>query len=46
LNRCPLSGSFGNCTLQAVKAFQAKYGIIPNSGFVGEITRDKLNEFN
>ncbi|MEA2112964.1 MAG: N-acetylmuramoyl-L-alanine amidase [Patescibacteria group bacterium] len=45
LNDCPISGSFGNCTLRAVKDFQTEYSIIPTSGFVGELTRNKLNEF-
>jgi len=44
-NDCPVSGSFGNCTLQAVKDFQEKYSIMPSSGFVGELTRKRLNVF-
>lgn len=44
LNICPISGSFGNCTLQAVKDFQKEYNISPASGFVGELTREQLNE--
>lgn len=35
---------FGGYTLKAVKSFQAKYGIEPISGYVGLITRAKLNE--
>lgn len=40
---CPLSGSFGPCTAEAVKGFQQKYGL-PASGTVGELTLAKLNE--
>jgi len=35
---------FGAKTTAAVKAFQTKYGISPVAGFVGSITRAKLNE--
>ena len=45
LNQCPTSGSFGNCTLSAVKSFQKNYDIVPASGFVGPLTRSKLNDF-
>jgi len=41
---CPLTGSFGPCTALAVKGFQQKYGIIPPTGVVGEVTLGKLNE--
>ncbi|MFA5830578.1 MAG: peptidoglycan-binding protein [Candidatus Paceibacterota bacterium] len=41
-NDCPASGYFGNCTLLAVKQFQKKYNI-PQTGFVGKLTRKKLN---
>jgi subtilisin family serine protease len=37
------TSKFGNATLAAVKKFQAKYGIAPVAGFVGTITRAKLN---
>lgn len=37
------TGYFGGVTLDAVKKFQAKYGI-DTTGFVGAITRAKLNE--
>ncbi len=45
LTNCPMSGGFGNCTLQAVKTFQEEYNIVPAFGFVGSLTRNKLNEF-
>lgn len=38
-----VTGYFGQLTLRAVKRFQAKYGI-RQTGFVGPITRGKLNE--
>ncbi len=38
----PVTGYFGSLTAQAVKAFQAKYGI-GQDGTVGQQTRDKLN---
>ncbi len=40
---CPLTGSFGPCTTEAVKLFQQKNGL-PQSGTVGELTLQKLNE--
>ncbi|MEK7390797.1 MAG: N-acetylmuramoyl-L-alanine amidase [Patescibacteria group bacterium] len=43
-NDCPLSGYFGQCTKNSVKAFQEKHEISPAEGFVGEKTRAKLNE--
>ena len=39
-----VSGYFGNLTKKAVIAFQNKYGIAPASGYVGPLTRIKLNE--
>lgn len=39
----PVTGNFGPLTLAATKAFQEKYGITPVTGFVGELTRAKLN---
>ena len=38
----PINGSFGPLTLAAVKAYQAKKGL-PQSGFVGPLTRNALN---
>jgi len=35
---------FGGITRNAVKRFQAKFGIAPVEGFVGILTRTKLNE--
>lgn len=43
-NDCPLNGNFGDCTAMAVKEFQKENGIEPASGFVGPLTRKKLNE--
>jgi len=37
------TGYFGPLTLAAVKTFQAQYGISPVAGYVGPITRAKLN---
>lgn len=37
------TGYFGKVTLASVKRFQVKYGI-PNTGYVGTMTRTKLNE--
>lgn len=37
------TGYFGKVTLASVKRFQAKYGI-PTTGYVGKLTRGKLNE--
>ncbi len=42
-NDCPVNGNFGPCTARAVIDFQKKYNIEPASGFVGPITRFKLN---
>lgn len=39
----PCTGYFGGITLDAVKKFQTKYSIVPVAGFVGPITRAKLN---
>ena len=39
------TGYFGTVTLGAVIKFQQKYNIKPAAGFVGPITRAKLNEF-
>lgn len=36
------TGYFGSITFEAVKKWQAKYGI-PSTGYVGQITRAKLN---
>ncbi len=38
------TGYFGTITLDSVKRFQTKYKINPVSGFVGPLTRAKLNE--
>ena len=38
------TGYFGTTTLDSVKRFQSKYGISPVSGYVGNLTRSKLNE--
>lgn len=43
-NDCGITGYFGPCTELSVKAFQEKHGIEPAQGFVGELTRRKLNE--
>lgn len=37
------TGFFGTVTLASVKRFQARHGI-PNTGYVGKMTRAKLNE--
>jgi hypothetical protein len=39
----PINGRFGPLTQTAVKAFQKKYGL-PVTGYVGPLTRAKLNE--
>ncbi len=41
---CPILGSFGRCTREAVSHFQKQYQIKPVSGAVDEVTRKKLNE--
>lgn len=38
------TGYLGRITLEAVKLFQIRYGIRPVAGYVGPITRAKLNE--
>ena len=38
------TGYFGPVTLAAVKIFQGRYGILPQNGRVGPITRGKLND--
>jgi peptidoglycan hydrolase-like protein with peptidoglycan-binding domain len=38
----PQTGNFYTLTLSAVKKFQRKYGI-PTTGYVGPLTRGKLN---
>lgn len=40
------TSTFGPATRAAVIKFQQKYGITPASGFVGAITRAKLNSMN
>jgi peptidoglycan hydrolase-like protein with peptidoglycan-binding domain/N-acetylmuramoyl-L-alanine amidase len=42
LTECPVSGVFGPCTVDAVKAFQTKNGI-EQSGSLGPSTRTALN---
>jgi hypothetical protein len=44
LNDCPMSGMFGSCTEKALEVFQEKNAINPPTGFLGELTRLKLNE--
>lgn len=41
-----MSGYFGNYTHNAVKTFQAKYGISPVSGFVGYKTRHRMQQLS
>jgi N-acetylmuramoyl-L-alanine amidase len=43
-NDCPRSGKFGPCTVNALAAFQKKYGIDGNGERVGTETRQVLNE--
>ena len=38
------SGYFGRITLEAIKTFQRRYNISPPFGYVGSLTRAKLNE--
>ena len=40
----PITGNFFSLTLKAVKNFQTVNGITPVSGYVGPLTRAKLNE--
>lgn len=39
----PITGNFYSLTLNGVKAFQNKYGIVPVGGFFGPLTRGKAN---
>jgi len=43
-NDCPINGNFGYCTNKSAKEFQSFYGIEPVFGYVGPLTRAKLNE--
>lgn len=51
LSQCPISGYFGDCTINAVKSFQEKYkeeilkpiGLVNPTGAVYSLTLDKLN---
>ena len=43
-NDCPRTGKIGPCTLGAISAFQKKYGITGEDGFVGEKTKKALND--
>ncbi len=38
----PITGTFGPLTLAGVQAYQTKMGL-PNTGYVGQLTRAKLN---
>ena len=42
-NDCPRTGKIGPCTLDAIDAFQKKYGITGEDNMVGEKTREILN---
>ncbi|MEO8638221.1 MAG: N-acetylmuramoyl-L-alanine amidase [Candidatus Taylorbacteria bacterium] len=42
-NDCPRSGIFGPCTLEALTAFQKKYGILGEQGTVGGKTLEAMN---
>lgn len=42
-NDCPLTGKFLSCTNAAVRAFQRKHNL-PDTGFVGPMTREILND--
>jgi len=42
-NSCPLNGNFGPCVKAAVVGFQQQYAL-PPTGYVGELTLEKLNE--
>lgn len=39
----PVNGNFFSLTRKALKAFQAKEGIMPNSGYFGPLTRARVN---
>ena len=41
-NECPVSGVFGPCTVDAIKAFQSKYNVKGESGVLGPKTRAAL----
>ncbi len=41
---CPRTGSFGNCTKQAVELFQKKRGVVGEYGMVGNKTLEELNK--
>ncbi len=43
-NDCPRSGRFGPCTIEALTAFQKKYGIEGEKEVVGEKTKQILNQ--
>jgi peptidoglycan hydrolase-like protein with peptidoglycan-binding domain len=43
LNKTPITGTFGPLTLAAVKAFQKAHAV-PDTGFVGVLTRAELNK--
>ncbi len=45
LHECPVSGTFGACTVASVRAFQ-KQKKLPVTGFVGAGTRKALNTLN
>lgn len=42
LNQCPVNGNFGDCTSQALAAFQRKTGI-PANGLFNDATREIMN---
>lgn len=42
--QCPVTGKFKTCTLASLKAFQDRYEIEDEEGFVGSGTREVLNE--
>ena len=43
LNDCPITGNFGDCTFKAVQQYQSAVKIYPVSGYIGPVTRAKLN---